>query len=515
MKICSLCGTTYDGRVDFCFKDGTPLEDAPEDAVREASPFDEELPDVGAPSAPVGGTDLPEPRNLRFDDVPEPAGLRKAGVLPQVGEDLPEPAFLKPASPEPEPEPEPVAAPPPPSPSPSLAPLSESPTIPVPLDQAQPFFDAEDEPQQPPEGTGFAESTSESEAVTDQARPDVGAEEGATEPVDEPEVPIAAALEEPGQEEPPEDLEATMDASPEVDAAPEPELDDSVSFDDTPAWADTPDEPAEEKKGPPMGLIFGGLIALVLVGGGGFLLMGNGDEKPSPETVEAPAPPKAKAEQPPAPTPAPAPEPEPEPEPNAEEDVVADAEDEPVEDEPETVATPPRNTSPRAKSQPQRQPEAAPANDNPWGTTTEAPTASARLKVTSEPVGARIYIDGKDVGTSPLEYAVSAGNHKIRAEKDGYEATEILSKVDGAAGQAHVQLRKKPEATPAVAMVSLFGPAGAQVFVNGKSIGVLPIDTQLAPGSYQFKVMTADGTAYTVNGTIQAGAQNRLPLLPP
>jgi hypothetical protein len=72
MKICNLCGSTYGDRVDFCFKDGTPLV-----ASRPAS---------GGPGGPgavadaedapsPGGLDAPDPVSLRFDDVPEPKSL--------------------------------------------------------------------------------------------------------------------------------------------------------------------------------------------------------------------------------------------------------------------------------------------------------------------------------------------------------------------------------------------------------------------------------------------------------
>lgn len=517
MKICSLCGTTYDGRVDFCFKDGTPLEDAPVDAVREASPFDEDLPDVGAPAAPVGGMDVPEPRNVRFDEMPEPMGLRRAGHLPNVGSDLPEPAFLRAppkAAPTPEPEPQPFA----PSPSPPLAPLSESPTIPMPMDQAQPFMDPDDAPEAPPSGAAFTEDGAGVTEDTEQVAPAFGSEasldteqQPASEPVDAP----------------PEDMEATMDASGDaaaedspLDSDPDDEDDGlaaGVTFEDPPAWADSPSEPEEAKKGPPMGLIFGGLIGMVLIGGGGFLLSQDGGDEPEPAAPVADVKPAPEPKVDPKPAPKVQPEPEPEVvdvDPDAEPEV-AEVEDGVAELEPEAQPearprTQPRQTDPKRVAP---QPETTATIEDPWGAVAEPVAVNASLKVTTQPVGARVYIDGKDVGTSPVEFSVGQGRHRVRAELTGYEPTEIASNVDGDIGQAHVTLRKLPEAAKPV--VSLFGPNGAQVFVGGKSIGVLPIQTQLPAGSHEFKVVTPDGTAYTVSGTVQESGQNRLALLPP
>jgi len=46
---------------------------------------------------------------------------------------------------------------------------------------------------------------------------------------------------------------------------------------------------------------------------------------------------------------------------------------------------------------------------------------SGALVVDSRPTGARVYIDGKAAGTTPLSMDdVAAGEHAIRLERDGY-----------------------------------------------------------------------------------------------
>jgi hypothetical protein len=43
------------------------------------------------------------------------------------------------------------------------------------------------------------------------------------------------------------------------------------------------------------------------------------------------------------------------------------------------------------------------------------------LIVDSRPAGAKVYVDGRLVGTTPLQsHSISAGEHAIRLEHDGY-----------------------------------------------------------------------------------------------
>ena len=62
----------------------------------------------------------------------------------------------------------------------------------------------------------------------------------------------------------------------------------------------------------------------------------------------------------------------------------------------------------------------------------EAKVATRQVKITTEPVGARIWIDGKEVGTSPWQGKLEVGkNYEIKTVKEGYrETTTKLSVSD-------------------------------------------------------------------------------------
>jgi len=53
----------------------------------------------------------------------------------------------------------------------------------------------------------------------------------------------------------------------------------------------------------------------------------------------------------------------------------------------------------------------------------------ARLSIVTEPLGAKIYVDGKYVGESPVVVDVDAGYHDIKAVKSGYQMESCSGEV--------------------------------------------------------------------------------------
>jgi serine/threonine protein kinase len=61
-----------------------------------------------------------------------------------------------------------------------------------------------------------------------------------------------------------------------------------------------------------------------------------------------------------------------------------------------------------------------------------APDAAGSLMVDSRPIGARVLVDGRMVGTTPLLLdAVSAGDHSVRLEMDGFNSWATTTRVVG------------------------------------------------------------------------------------
>jgi len=122
-------------------------------------------------------------------------------------------------------------------------------------------------------------------------------------------------------------------------------------------------------------------------------------------------------------------------------------------------------------------------------TTTSTPAAAGGLLVRSTPAGARVVLDGRDVGETPLTLRnIPRGGHTVRIARDGYVADERRVVVSAASPMqsltvALARASRAGEATsiapgPGQSMASLSfesRPAGASVFLDGKLIGRTPL----------------------------------------
>jgi hypothetical protein len=110
------------------------------------------------------------------------------------------------------------------------------------------------------------------------------------------------------------------------------------------------------------------------------------------------------------------------------------------------------------------------------------------LEVRSEPSGAKVYLDGKEFGESPLLLSdVTPGRHLIRVSKEGYEALEILENIGGDRKKVMAQLKKVVTEGELVVRTE---PSGATVTLNGRSVGKSPYEGRsLSPGIYRIRIV--------------------------
>jgi hypothetical protein len=107
----------------------------------------------------------------------------------------------------------------------------------------------------------------------------------------------------------------------------------------------------------------------------------------------------------------------------------------------------------------------------------EVSVKSGELEVKSEPSGAKIYLDGKEVGESPIVLSdVSSGRHLIRVMKEGYEPYELLEVVGVDRKGVMVNLKKVVKEGELLVQTE---PSGAAVYLNGRSVGRSPYEAQI------------------------------------
>lgn len=117
-------------------------------------------------------------------------------------------------------------------------------------------------------------------------------------------------------------------------------------------------------------------------------------------------------------------------------------------------------------------------------------TRKGRLLVKADVVGATIEVDGRVIGESPMRmpFVVRAGRHDVTVSRPGHQRFQATVKVRS--GRDKV-VRARLPAVAAVLRVRT-EPSGARVLLNGRMLGLAPVDVELAPGRGLLEVL-ADG----------------------
>jgi hypothetical protein len=161
------------------------------------------------------------------------------------------------------------------------------------------------------------------------------------------------------------------------------------------------------------------------------------------------------------------------------------------------------------------------------GARTAAPPTSAtgRLLIRSTPAGARVVLDGRDVGETPLTVRdIARGAHTVRVVRDGYVADQrrvIVSAARPAQSLTIALARVRPAAAvpatptrpgPSVAALSVESrPTGASVFLDGKLIGSTPLQMgEVAAGDHAVRLELEGYRDWSSTVHVVAGERRRV-----
>ena len=147
-------------------------------------------------------------------------------------------------------------------------------------------------------------------------------------------------------------------------------------------------------------------------------------------------------------------------------------------------------TEPAAKPEPLPTPAPTPAPRVPVVATVKPEAANGRLLVRSTPAGARVFVDGREHGKTPITVGdLAQGVHRVRVAREGYltEERRVTITESRPAQSMTVPLTRQrsaeeqaPKPAPAAvtgpgALTVISRPAGAKVFLDGKLIGTTPL----------------------------------------
>ncbi len=549
MKFCSLCKSKYDDRVDFCFRDGTPLV-----------PLDEEEPGVDAPE-PAEDIYSSATRPFELNQEPpavepgpeakaiEPADLPDRFTSGEGLVDVPEPGFgfLD---------------------APDRAPLERAPDAHSALDvPAESPLDAPSSQLDAPESATLDPAADAPEAPVlahqedlEPARP-LGMNDPGEPALSHGETMVPDASDDPPTPDGAEALPApTLSEGfgvaegfrDDFSAADAPEDLEEESDSDLAAVFEVPDDdPEEEEEGSSNRGIFvamaiGGVLLLALLGWVLFGLEG----KPGDDPVEPPQPPphQTTAQHQPTPAPPPPPPPLPDPpvdvpedpgaepgEPGDMQDVAAVLEmDPPPEPPPPDPAPPPTNPTPRQPPREDPGSGSTTASSGSSGSTTstgsassgdpastadpgatgdgggrdiwgptgqqQEPATTGALTIRSNPMGAVVKVEDDVVGRTPLVgKSLPVGSHMVRLELDGYRTVSKVANIRASQAEdlGTVQLESE---TPVSGTVTLWADVliGSKIYIDNQYVGELPVKVELTEGKHTFFVQPAEGEAFTI-----------------
>jgi hypothetical protein len=172
-------------------------------------------------------------------------------------------------------------------------------------------------------------------------------------------------------------------------------------------------------------------------------------------------------------------------------------------------------------------PNAAKAERPPAGARSAAatPAAAGRLLIRSTPAGARVVLDGRDVGETPVTVRdVARGAHTVRVVRDGYvpgQRRVIVSATSPAQSLTIALARARPAAaapsTPsrpgqsAAALNVESRPAGANVFLDDKLIGRTPLQVgEVAAGDHTVRIELDGYRRWSSSVHVVAGERGRV-----
>jgi len=151
--------------------------------------------------------------------------------------------------------------------------------------------------------------------------------------------------------------------------------------------------------------------------------------------------------------------------------------------------------------------------------------SNGRLLIRSTPAGARVKVDGRDVGVTPVTVRdLGRGPHKIQIARDGYmPADRRVTITSSAEAQsitielARLNASTREPATPATTgrfrgTLNIDSrPTGASVYVDGKAAGTTPVSIgEVSAGDHRIRIERDGYRRWTASVRVVAGEVNRV-----
>ena len=200
-----------------------------------------------------------------------------------------------------------------------------------------------------------------------------------------------------------------------------------------------------------------------------------------------------------------------------------------------TAEVPPMSAAPPAAVPSAVEPSGAPRPPPPAETAKPRPEPAAvartgRITVRTTPAGARVLVDGRDVGKTPLTIPnLARGTHTVRVMRDGYTSLDRRVSITADEPAATLTLNLTRTATPAArgasprpaaqtnaardqtSLLVESRPTGATVFLDGKRVGTTPMSLPaVTAGNQAVRHELTGFTPWTASVRVVTGERNRV-----
>jgi hypothetical protein len=135
--------------------------------------------------------------------------------------------------------------------------------------------------------------------------------------------------------------------------------------------------------------------------------------------------------------------------------------------------------------------------------TPSATITDGTLVMTSNPPGAKLFVDGVERGVTPVTVALKPGAHQLELRGDGAPRLMPITMAVGAQVSQYIELPKTASTSGQLQVRT--EPAGAKVSIDGTARGTSPVTVpDLAPGEHAVLLESANGTVKQIVA-IEAG----------
>jgi len=181
---------------------------------------------------------------------------------------------------------------------------------------------------------------------------------------------------------------------------------------------------------------------------------------------------------------------------------------------PAPVAPP---VAPPSPSRPAAEAETVSRNPVPPSNPAPASRALGRILVRSTPAGARVIVDGRESGVTPLAVRdLAVGTHVVRVMRDGFTPEERRFRITRSRpSQSMVVALERPRATAAASFTGGLTvdsrPPGAKVYIDGRLVGTTPLESRgVSAGEHAIRLERDGYRRWTSAVRVVSNEQNRV-----